>query len=354
MEISRTELLKALTIAKPALAIKDIIFETTHFWFTGETVFAYDDRIGIEVPFKSDFQGGILGKLLLGILEKSRADKIVIEPGRHEGEILLKIGRARIDLAHLELKRAIWHFPKLTKADEEEFFDIDVNFASIIDQMLICAGQNTSVPDQLGVTFKPSEENNLDLYTTDGSTIAWAQLELPEGYQAHRCCVPVEFCAQLVALCKAKGEMLISDDFSVAEFESGVRIFGRMVDVPRPLDFQEQIEECVPEPELLVKLPGRFKLAIERVAVILEHLPGAPAEVSIDKEGVLRLFAKADRGEIRDAMRLDQEHEEVVSYFDPALVRRGVDKRTEFFLRRDVLVMRGPENYYQLISSKDG
>lgn len=352
MKIPRIAFLKALNTAKPALAGKELLLETVHFWFTGDSIIAYDDRIGIEVPFKTDFKGGLYGKLLLGILEKSAAKEVELNEGDRQSEMVLRCGNARANLALLDPKRAIWHFPDY---DERDAFAVDKEFVSILGDMLISVGANVSTPDTLGVTFAPSarDEDWLDLYATDSNTIAWARLELPKHYGAKRCCIPEEFCRQLIAICKTKGTMIVEDDCAMAELEDGVKLYGRLVDVPRPLDFFEQIDDTVPNPDRLVEIPNRFKMAVERVSVVIEHIPGEPCELAIDDEGVLRLYAKADRGEIRDAIRLKGEHEEATAWFDPALIKRGVDKRTEMFISRDALVMRGPENYYQIIQAAD-
>jgi DNA polymerase III sliding clamp (beta) subunit (PCNA family) len=353
MKLPRIAFLKALNIAKPALASKELILEMTHYWFTGDSIIAYDDKIGIEVPFKTDFSGGLQGRLLLGILEKSAAKEVELIEGERNSEMVLRCGNARANLALLDPKRIIWQFPKY---DERDAFAVDKDFVSILSDMLICVGQNVSVPDTLGVTFEPSyrDEEWLDLYSTDNSTIAWARLDLPQHYNAKRCCIPEEFCRQLIAICKSKGSMLVEDDCVMALLDEGVKLYGRLVDVPRPEDFAEKIDEVVPNPDRLVEIPNRFKMAIERVSVVIEHIPGEPCEVSIDDENVLRLYAKAvDYGEIRDAIRLKGDHEEVSSWFDPALIKRGVDNRTEMFISQDALVMRGPENYYMLIQTAD-
>jgi DNA polymerase III sliding clamp (beta) subunit (PCNA family) len=353
MKIPRQAFLKALNTAKPALAAKELIIEMVHFFFTGKSIIAYNDKIGIEVPFQTEFEGGLDGKTLLGILDKSVAKEVELQEGERRSEMVLRCGNARANLSLLDPKRAIWQFPKY---DERDAFAIDKDFVSILGDMLICVGQNVSTPDTLGITFVPSDRDEewLDLYSTDMSTMAWARLDLPKHYRASRCCVPEEFCKQLVALCKDKGTMIVEDDCVMALLDEGVKLYGRLVDVPRPLDFAEQVEETVPDPNRLVDIPNRFKMAIERVSVVIEHLPGEPCEISIDDENVLRLYAKADRGEIRDAIRLKGDpHEEISNWFDPALIKRGVDNRTDMFIGRDALVMRGPDNYYQIVNVAD-
>jgi hypothetical protein len=215
------------------------------------------------------------------------------------------------------------------------------------------------MPEQLGITFEAhdADEQWLDLFTTDGHTHSWARIDLPENYnRAHsqRHTVDEQFCRQFCALANGSSNLLIQEDCALAQFENGMKLYGRMVDVPRPKDLRKAIEEEIPDPKNLVELPSRLKLAIERCSVILDHLPGAPAEISIDREQVLRLYAKTDRTELRDAIRLEGKHQEITNYFDPALIKRALDKRNQMCITKDAFIMRGPENYYHLISAIGG
>lgn len=354
MKIEREELLRVLNIAKPALATKEIVFETTHFWFTGKSVLAYDDKIGIEVPFETDFEGGLLGKLLIGVLEKSAAKEVTIEAGQRPREVRLKCGNARVDLSLLEPERAIWEFPRF---NEKYSFELERGFIDALANMMISVGQNTSVPAQLGVTFSPIEASDrgdpgwLDLYSLDEGTMSWARIDLPEGYEVtDACVVPEQFCSQLISLTRKAGKMIVEKDCVLAVTDDGVKLYARLVDVRRLPAFAEQVEQLVPDPEHFVQLPARFGMAVERVSVLIDHLPGTPCELAVDREGMLRLFAKSDRGEIRDSIRLEGDPEEITAWFDPALMKRAVNGRTEFYISRDALIMRGPENFYHMIS----
>lgn len=355
MKIARAELLKVLKLAQPALATKELVFEALHFWFTGESVIAYNDTIGIEIPCKTDFQGGLLGKFLLAVLEKSMAKDVEIGAGEYESEMILRAGTARVKFALLDPDRAIWQFPKYK---EKDAFDVNKEFLELLSETLPCIGQNVSVPDQLGVTFSPYEgdgEYYLDLFTTDSNAIAWARLEVPKNYEADRCCIAEEFCRQLIALAGTRPAKMIvyDDDCALALLDGGIKLYGRIVDIDRPLNFEEIIDEVIPDVDKMITLPSRFKMAIERVSTVIEHTPGAPARVSIDEKG-MRLFAKDDaRGEIRDSLKIEGEHEEVSAWFDPALIKRAVDKRTQFCVTDDSLIFRGPDNYYQTISAVD-
>lgn len=351
MKIPRLVLLKTLNTLKPALATKELVFELTHYFFTGKNILAYNDVIGMEIPFQTDFAGGLPGKLLLGVLEKSLAKEVELIEGDKDSEMLLKAGNARVNLSLLPIERVVWQFPEF---DEKNSFKVDKDLAVIIGEMLISIGQNTSMPDQLGITFNPWEfdEKWLDLYSTDGNSLSWARIDLPENYHAKRCTVSEEFCKQFKALCDGSAQLIIEDDCALAQFENGIKLYGRLVDVPSPRNFEDKIDGLIPEPDKLISIPARLKLAIDRATVVLDNLPGATTELSIDRDKVLRLYAKPNsHTELRDAIRLNEDHEEITSYFDPALIKRALDKRSQMCVTKDALILRGPDNYYHLVSA---
>src|SRR5260370_904174 len=113
--LPRKEFLEVLETTKPALSTKELIEELLHFWSDGKFITAYNDQsLGIQVPFESEFKGGIRGTIILGMLEHSRAKQIEMEIPE-EGEATIKCGRARIKLPLLPPERAIFELPDFKK-----------------------------------------------------------------------------------------------------------------------------------------------------------------------------------------------------------------------------------------------
>src|SRR5258708_37719206 len=111
MSYLRKDFLDILNIARPALASKDLVEELVCFWFVNDKVYAYNDVIGIQLPLKTDFTGGIRGSLILGLLDKSRAKDIFIEP-INDGEMLLRAANTRLTMPLFEDKRSLWDVPE--------------------------------------------------------------------------------------------------------------------------------------------------------------------------------------------------------------------------------------------------
>jgi hypothetical protein len=352
MSFLRKELVDILDVTKPALASKDLIEELTQFWFKGDCVYAYNDIIGLQHPLKTDFVGGLRGSLLLGLLDKSRAKDIHIEPlqnGEDQKEMLIRAANTRLTLALLDDSRALWEIPSFDKAKSVVF---GKSFLEVIESVLVSVGGDTSVPDQLGVTIEPNNKF-LDFYTTDSLCISWARLPLPENYNCGRIILPEVFCEQLLRLFKDGGYLVISEDSVAAQNSKGVYLYSRLIETNNPLDFSGQIRESIPKDydKLLVDIPSRLKLAIERILIVLQNSPpGESARIFIDKGNILRLYVKTSIGEIKDSMKIIQEHEDIAVDADPILIKRVLQGREKFLLSDKCILLTGPKNFVHLIS----
>lgn len=351
MNLERKLLLDTLNIIKPGLASKDLVEELTCVWANGTYIYAYNDLIGIQVPFKTDFMGGLRGSLLLGLLDKSRAKEVSISTLNGGNEMLLKAANARLTLALLEENRALWEVPEF---DKSKSFVIGKEFIEALENVLISVGGDTSVPDQLGVTLLATNDT-LDLFTTDNSTISWQRLAKPKSYNVERVIIPAVFCEQLLRLCKEGAHLIVTEDSVMAQNAKGIFLFSRLVESSRPLDLADMVGSSLPETyeKDLITIPSRLKLALERVSVVLENHVGQPADFFIEENNVntLKMFGKTDLGEIRDSMKLDQEHLPVRISVDPSLIKRALVKRTQFLLTDNCMVLAGPGDFVHLIST---
>lgn len=346
MKIARLDLIAALQIAAPALAVKDLVVELSHFWFSGSTLLAYNDVIGIEAPLVLDLVGGLRGALLLGLLENSKAKDVNVEFGE-DGVAKVTAGGAKFKLALLDYKRAVWQFPRLGASPT----DLLSGFLPAIEKVLPTVGVDTSVPDQLGVTVV-SDEQWMDFYTTDSKTVTWSSLSLTQGSNfPSRFVLPTTFCEQLLRLCKDGGEMAVTTNDVVAQSKSGVRLYTRLVDVPRPVDFDAAISGLLKEGyrKLAAEIPLRLELALERALIMLQGLPNEAIEFKVG-DGVLELYAKTPNGEIKDTMSLEHAFEPCTVRIDPALVKRALSNSKTFFLMPKCAVMLGDGGYVHLIA----
>ncbi len=347
MKTDRLELLSILKLCEPGLAPKPLIEELVHVWYTGEKVFTFNDTIGIVAPLKTEFKGSMKGSLILGLLEKSRARDIEILPSENENEVLVKAANARLNLAYFPIDQSIWQPPKFP---EKDYVTITKELLKAIDDVLISIGQDTSIPDQLGVTLQPVD-GHLRIYTTDSKTISRAVIPFKQFSFSQRIILPAVFCEQLLKICKQGGKLAISNDSVMAESINGVQLFSRLIESVRPLEFDSTIEAALAQVKEadFISVPNRFKLAIERVSIVLESHIGEPAQFTI-QDGTLRLFAQTNLGQIKDSMRLEGEHESIDLHVDPTLVKRALAGRSHFYLLPSCIVL-SSDNFIHLIST---
>ncbi len=347
MKINRLELLTSLQNLEPALSTKPIIEELTFIWFTGTYVYAYNDIIGIVAPLETEFKGGMKGSLILGLLDKSRAKEIEFIPSDNE-DLLIKAANARLNLAYYGLDRSIWDVPALNNDLTFEITDI---LLKAISNAMMSVGHDTSIPDQLGVTLIP-DGNILYLFSTDSKTVSRAMIPFECKFQK-RVILPVIFCQQLMKLCKNGGRMMIEGSSILAENKNGVLLFSRLIETARPLEFHATVDSVLSQREARqpVLIPKRFKLAIERVALVLESHLGESAKFEV-KDDVLYMQADTSLGHIKDQMRLDAEHSDVELHVDPHLIKRALSECSELYLGKSCVIL-SDENFIHLISASE-
>jgi DNA polymerase III sliding clamp (beta) subunit (PCNA family) len=348
MKTERTKLLAALDIVKPAIAAKALLEELTHVWFLDKRLIAYDDVIGISAPFDAEeIQGGIKGQLIVGLLNASGAKNV--ELTAKGDEALLKAARAKLNLALLEPERAVWDFPKVKN---NAFSPLSKELLAGLADVLIAVGQDTSIPDQLGVTFQLAEDG-LTLFTTDSKTIAQCFVPAPKGFDEEYMVVPTQFCEQLLRLGNDKTQVALIKGGIVANCESGVGIYSRLVDVPDPSDFTDTLQRALPKNynSVAVPIPGNMRLAIERALVVLNGKVAEPISMTV-KDGILNLECRSDLGELHDEIELDGKHEDASLQIDPTLIKRALDKCDSMLLADSCFAMIGRKgNFVYVISS---
>lgn len=356
MKMDRAGLLGKLQVIAPAIATKDLIEELTAVWFMDGYAFAYDDLVGIRIELKAEFSGGLRGVMLLGLLEHSYGDDLVCSIGEND-EMELKVGNAKLKLALLPEKRSVFEWPKF---DKKKAAVLDKDFFQVLQMMLVGVGVDTAVPDQLGVTIR-ADGSTVDLYSTDSKTISWCVFPTPKGYTTEYAVLPTVFCQQLLRLCPEGGHLQVTNEYAMAENPQGVQLFARLVDVPRPLNFAEIIEEYLDKgPGRAIEVSTRFKLALERSLIVLAGHPGEGLECDMEGD-TLRLYAKSGQGELKDLIKFKgAEHDQVVVDIDPTLIKRILPEDSKVleeykmrFTKACMLVL-GPAKFVHLIAPVAG
>ncbi|HKX35117.1 MAG TPA: hypothetical protein VJM79_00425 [Rhizorhapis sp.] len=350
MKCERIALLDAVNTVKPALAVKDLIEELAHVWFDGQTMTAYNDAdLGIQVPFETPFIGGIRGSLLLGLLINSRAKDVELDDSE-EGHMKIVAARTRAKLAVLDAERAVWQFPEINR---KAALDITPDFVRALKAVLVSVGNDTSIPEKLGVTLLADDE--LRMFTTDSKAICGVSVAMPKGKGLRKgdsIILPTAFCEQILRLCAAGGFLELRKDCAIAGNASGVLVYARLVDVTKPLPFVETIDRHNKFPKgARFEIPSKLALALERSIVLLEGLVGETVNISA-MAGKLRLEASAEgRGTIKDFITLPEGVPDIEINVDPSLVKRALVLATHMAINSDAVVLTGDDGLVYLAST---
>lgn len=131
MNINRDELLGILYKVKPALSNKEIIEQTNHFIFTGESIATYNDMIYISHPFYTDFQCTIKADEFYKIIQCLPDDSFDIDCG-DDYFIKLKSGKSRARLASAKIDSILDIVEKLGASEIKKWTAIPENFIEAI------------------------------------------------------------------------------------------------------------------------------------------------------------------------------------------------------------------------------
>ena len=344
MKIEREAFIGPLRLLRPALADKSPVEGLNQIWLSGDTATAFNDIIAIEVVVPASVEGGVHGMTLLGMLEASTAKEIDIDKGNKDGDSLaLKSAGMKAELPLIPSDRAVFAFPETLPE------------GIVVDDVLSAALKHVSLAlssggDNMGVTFV-AEGAQLAVYATDGMTVAWSRLKKPKGYPGKRVVLSPAFCDQLAVLNTAGMSLALTDDAAVA-FDDVHRLFGRLVEVAKELDFAGTIKGNVPTPASAVPLPEKLANALDRAEVLVNGVARKPLRITI-KQNVLRLYLTTDMGELSEALKIDGKHPDAEGLFNGAFIRRALGRCDRFVLSSECFAMLGEGDSGFLVAATD-
>lgn len=332
MDIERGAFLEVIKPLRAALADKSPVIGLTQIWFMPGFAAAFNDVIGIRVPCTCDFEGGIMGVPLIGLLEKSAAKSGAITIT--EGDALLKLAGAKATIPLLPMELAILPFPE-EAGDGFALTDDFTSALAYVTQSVATSG----IYGAAGITLV-AEDEKLAFYTTDGKSICWARIPLPDGCAIERVALSLAFCGQLSWIGKKSATMSLSEEHSIVAAEDGTMLFGRLSEVS-DRDFAGRIAGILGKTKP-TPLPAVLERCFDR-ALVLGNSGASEVKMSVkvDKD-ILRLFLKTDMGELKEAVKMEQPLPPAIeSVVDAALVRRGLSGAARFITTDAAFVLLG-------------
>jgi DNA polymerase III sliding clamp (beta) subunit (PCNA family) len=214
--------------------------------------------------------------------------------------------------------------------------------------LLLSVSKNSSISEHLGVTMIYSKV--MHLWTTDAKTISWAKVELPEAAKLPRITVPSAFFEEMLSLADDGDVFSVTDKSAMTSNQSGVRLFSRLLEVDRPLNFAGVVKKSNPGNAAMIPIPDGLDSALDRAGLIREGKNAEPVQINI-REGHFDLYLRTPLGEVKDRMDLEGEHNEVSAKFDPSLISRSLEDRASFLVTANALIMNGPDAFTCFIST---
>lgn len=348
--MNRIDLVEKLERVAPALSANNLVPVLSHFWFKGDTLMCYNDQIAVSTKLKTDFRGAVPATLT-SLLSVSRAKEIEFVDGEKE-ILLVKAASSKFKLPFLLVEQTkIFEMPK---ADLERALPVDIGaFIAAVDSCMRSLKEDTSVPDSLGITLE-LEAREIRLYATNDATISTAVVALKAVMPIKRVVISGNFCRQMLALAKLDGKkhIEIHDDYSLFQCGDDL-LFGRLVDIPRPLDFVSVIEQSYPA-ELessLVSIPTKLQLILERAVIITESKTERSLTKITVKDGIAKFFSKSEKGEVRDSVQLEDTQLDVEVGIDPRLFKMGYGFFDKMLLTEACLIMTKGDSLYLVSAS---
>ena len=343
--IERKELLAACSAAAPALAKKSAAMSHLYLWFSPEHVTAFDDVLGIQVPFRSGLEIGVNGALLLGLLNASLAKQAALTA--HENELEIKLAGSKAEVPVLSTDQSILEAPAIPKKGG---LPIDKHFLSCLEHVRL----SVSSDGYAGVSFIP-DKKWLMIFATDGRTISWASTKISggDGYGMlpERLDVPERFCEQVVALCdNEKGTLYLAEDRILAVCGSNkTLVYSRVMEPNKSLDYVGTRERLRPKDEP-IPVPPRLGMALERAAVLSAGATLEKASFSL-ADGELRINLSGPLGTLNERIPLEGKHSKQQADFDCAPIRRGVAKLESFQMTDECMVMSADDDRGYIIAA---
>jgi hypothetical protein len=144
MQIKTSELKDILRSIKPGLATKAIVEQATHFVFSGEDVFTYNDKISISFPLDTDFECSVPADLFYGIVMSLTAESTEME--LKDNQLMLTCGTTKAginistDQTLLDLVKDIG-FP-----DDEDWMPLEQEVIRGLSLCMFSASKDISHP----------------------------------------------------------------------------------------------------------------------------------------------------------------------------------------------------------------
>jgi DNA polymerase III sliding clamp (beta) subunit (PCNA family) len=350
--MERKQLQEKLERCAPALSSTTVIPVLTHFAFTGTKLMAYNDSIGVVTPCKTEFKGAVPGSTLLNLIRLSRAKDV--EFVQEGSDLIIKAASSKFKLPVMPLKEFTDIFTP-PEVKESGVLPVAVpEFIRCIGQLMRSVSDDTSVPDQLGITLIPGKKQ-LCLYSTNWITMSKAALRQSKETSIERAILSKQFCEQLLVLAKGEQTLKLEVEDDHATLVAGATLlYGKLIISDQPMQFEDIIAEHFPvvKADELAPIPSKFRNIVERALVVAESKNDSAKTRVVVKEGRMRFVTKSERGEVVDSMQVTDKQPATTLALEAKHLRKGLDDFDQMLMTERGCIM-AKENVTYMIAPQD-
>ncbi len=328
--MKRSELVRTLELIKPALATNNVVPVFQCFVFHTGSVEAYDDTIAICGPCEVEEECAIHGNTLLGLLSNSKADEVSLE---FKGDIaVLTMGKSVSKLPFQPKENFIFEEPDIKWPVKIPFTE---SFVGALKLALETVSSDTTQLALLGV----SVVGNF-LYSCNGDAVTRAAIK--QGSK-DRVLLSTPFCQAVLRLWSAleitKGILCISDEWVMANFVDWC-VYGRVLEIPDPIDFDNEIKKTVRVKTPVQDLPPGFRDGLSRACVLAEP-ENQKTHVTVEK-GKLRLLTETHMGEVKDEFPF-KGHPEITANVNASYMLQAIEHCSQMAIHDNCTIFEAPD-----------
>ena len=337
--MNRADLVKTLELVKPALATNNEVPIFQHFIFNESTVSAYDDTIAIVGSTECEESFGVHGNTLLGLLNSSKVEEIDFE--FKDQEVVLKLGKSVSKLPTTPPEDFIFTEPTGKWIGKIPFT------ASLVEALGLCLETVSSDATQKalhGITIQDDT-----MYSCNGDALTRVRLKSSIGKK--QIFLPTEFCEAAIKLWSelkiTAGDLAFNEEWLFTNFEDW-SVYGRVLEIAEPIDFEALITRTIKEKIALQDLPEDFADALSR-ARVLADAESKQTNVTIAK-GRLKLLTETHMGEVKEDLSL-KGHPDVVTKINAGHLARAIKVCDKIAFHENCTVLERTPNVFQLVSN---
>lgn len=336
--MNRAELVKTLELVKPALATNAVVPIFQCFNFCNHTVSAYDDQVAIVGPAETDEHFGIHGNTLLGLLSNSKAENAELE--LKDNTAIIKLGKTISKLPYQDEDSFIFRTPAVTWVSGMPFTD---SLAEAITMCLETVSNDSTQAALLGITFDKDK-----MYSCNGDALTRIQLK-KKIYE--RALMPTAFCTAVLRLWAAlevtTGTLHFCDEWVHAKFGDW-SVYGRVLEISKPIDFEKLIKNNLKTQTPTQPLPAEFSEALSRARVLAD--PESQKTTITIAKGKLQMLTDTHMGEVKDDLIM-KGHPDIQANVNASYLQRAIQYCDQIaFLDSCTLLEKSPD-VLQIISN---